>query len=386
MAKDRITLLHYNIKELDTTKLIKSNVQVQAVKNVVQDIKAKHSIDLLSINEIQYDFPNVPSSNYQSKGQNLNKLRSLMGLNNLQSTSFNPANTGLNAKPNSDGVYYSKPNTPEARSHADQVNFGTLPGQYSSGLITKFEIKKENVFSKLKWKDFNPKIDLSKFKLANGKPYPSEAELFDKNFSDIVVDVDGKELHVILLHTVPSYHFGNKFSPNYKRNRDQLRFLEWYLTGSTDITVKLNSIKPLKKDAYYVATGDWNTAYDSTENPGSSVLRAMFKKNQLWLKDPSLLTFTNEGGGYGNKPQRLMLDYIAFSKNIKMIKGEILHPDFERTVLGCTNPTVESVPANFVLVEWQERKKTCKAFVKESYRQYKTASDHYPILGVFELN
>lgn len=381
MASDQITLLHYNIKELDTTKLNPDNKQLKAVNEVVSE----HNADLLSINEVQYDFPNVPSIDYQSEGKNLDKLRSLLGLNELKYISFNPANTGLNAKPNAQGVYFSKPNTAEARKHADQVNFGTLPGQYSSGLMSKYKIKSQKILSKIKWKDFNPGIELKTFKLASGKEFPETAELFDKNFSDIVLDVNGKDLHVIILHTVPSYHFGNKFSPNYLRNRDQLRFLEWYLTGSTDIKVNID-IKPLNKNDYYVATGDWNTAYDSKENPGSEILRSLYKKSQLWLKSTSELSFTNEGRGYGKKPQRLMLDYIAYSQNIEMLKGQILHPDFERKVLGCADTNTRIAPKGYILVEWAEDKKTCKAFVKKSYKLFKDASDHYPILGVFKLN
>lgn len=383
----QVTLLHYNIKELDSTKLNNNNKQIKAVKKVLKHIESKsYQPGLISINELQYDFPGVPKSDYQTEGKNLEILKHLLNKKSSHKfLSFNPANTGLNSKPNQNGVYYSSPNSPQARENADQVNFGTIPGQYSSGLISKYQIKYEKIFSKIKWKDFNPKIDLSRFKLANGKPFPKTAPLFDKNFSDIVLDVHKKDLHVILLHTVPSYHFGNKFSPNYERNRDQLRFLEWYLTGKTDIEVSLESIQPLQKNSYFVAVGDWNTSYNSKENPGSEVLRSLYTKTKLWLSNVDQLSFTNEGNGYGMKPNRLMLDYIAYSKNIKMIKGEILHPEFTRTVLGCNATEIGKKPEGFVLATWKEKNKTCKAFVKKSYKNYKEASDHYPIIGVFEL-
>ena len=74
----------------------------------------------------------------------------------------------------------------------------------------------------------------SQFTGGDGLPLRSDITLFDKNFTHVILDVEGKDLHVILLHSVPAYHFGNKKSPNYARNADQLRFLEWFLTGKTD--------------------------------------------------------------------------------------------------------------------------------------------------------
>ncbi len=379
MAKDEISFFHYNIKELDSTKLNKSNEQIKAVKEIIN----KYDFDLFSLNEVQYDFPSVPDSSFKTKGKNLHKIKSLLNLHKHNFSSFDPANTGLNAKPNHNGEYFIKPNTPEARKNADQINFGTLPGQYSSGLLSKKKIIGKKVFSKIKWKDFNPQADFSKFRTAQGKPYPEDAELFDKNFSDITISLNSKEVHIIILHTVPSFHFGNMSTPNYQRNKDQLRFLEWYLTGSTDIKVSLPGVTPLKKDAYFIAAGDWNTAFSSIENPGSEILRRLDLKAKFW-KDPKSFSFTNEGGGFGKKPLRLMLDYILVSKNIEVLEANIIHPVFKRTQLGCKKrPTPTSNTE--VLVSWSEKGKTCYALVDPSDKVFKAASDHYPLYGKFRL-
>ena len=42
MAKDEISFFHYNIKELDSTKLNKSNEQIKAVKEIIN----KYDFDL----------------------------------------------------------------------------------------------------------------------------------------------------------------------------------------------------------------------------------------------------------------------------------------------------------------------------------------------------
>lgn len=378
-----IKIIHYNIKELDSLKInngIKDK-QIFEVKNIL----SKHQFDILSLNEIQYDIPMVPTSNFFTRGQNLQKLKQSLGLKYLVSESFNIANTGLKAKKRTDGSYYLKPNTAEARSHADQINFGTVPGQYSSGALFKYKKIKEIVFNDLKWKDFDPKIDLSKFKTSDGNRLPKDIQLFDKNFTDVILDVEGKKLHLILLHTVPSYHFGNPHSVNYIRNEAQLKFLEWYLTGSTDINVDLPQITPLKENTYYIATGDWNTDYNNAENPGSKVLRRLFNKSKLWIGSPDKLTFTNESDGYNKTPFRLMLDYMVHSNNIETLEGKIIHPDFTRVELGCKNGSIPDAPQDFVIESYTNGNKTCKVFVHKTYRAFKNASDHYPIWGHFKL-
>ena len=382
MASDTFTFLHYNIKELDSIKLKANSDQIKAVKKVISNYK----FDLFSINEIQYDFPNVPTPSFQTTGENLTQLSDLLSLKDFTEHVFAPANTGLNAKTMENGHYYTNPNSPQARANADQVNFGIVPGQYSTGLLSKYKVLSKRIFSKVKWKDFNTKIDLSKFKTADGKAYPTDAELFDKNFSDITVSINNKEVHIVLLHTVPAYNFGNPDSPNYKRNQDQLRFLEWYLTGSTDLKVQLEGIKPLDKSDYFIASGDWNTAFDSLSNPGSLVLRRMFKKINSWIPEKNL-SFTNEGYGYAEAPFRLMLDYMATSKNIEIVKGEIIHPIFKRVQLGCGK--LNSSPpltGKQIIVDWKKGSQTCRAIVDESYKLFKDASDHYPIIGTFKLN
>lgn len=384
-----VRVLHYNIKELDSQKIASPNEQLENVKKVLDE----YSIDILSLNEVQFDYKNVPNSLYQTHGLNLHKLRNIFELRGYNST-FYPANTGKNAKTKKDLSYFTNTSSSEARQSADKVNFGVFPGQYSTGALYDYQTVSEMVINQLKWKEFNPNIDLSKFKTADGKALPEDMELFDKNFTDVVINIKGEEVHLILLHTVPSYHFGNKFSPNYERNRDQLRFLEWYLTGKTDIEVNVDTIKPLTDDQHYIAIGDWNTDLKNLKNPGSAVLRNLFAKSRPWMK-PEEMTFTNEGSGYSQSPFRLLLDYILVSKSFRPVKGKIIHPDFtKRKELGCGTPAPqpdEKLMKNegLVFVSYQkkdqDKKMTCYAYVDEFYQTLKKASDHYPLYSELEF-
>jgi len=376
-AKSTLNILHYNIKELDSTKLTNDNKQLKKVKEIV----SLYEPELLFINEIQYDIDGAPNDNFKTNGENLNKLNSILGTQ-LKYISFYPANTGKNAKRNSQGEYYSDPNSPGARDFADQVNFGTIPHQYSSGLLSKYPIVEEKVITDIEWKAFNPQIDLTKFTTGDGKALPSDMELFDKNFLDVTLDVKGKMIHVIVLHTVPAYHFGNKKSPNYLRNRDQLRFLEWYLSGKTDIDVTLLGIKPIKGESF-IAAGDWNVD-PTSDNPGSAVLKRIFDKSNPWIS-PSEMDFTNEGSGYSPKPFRLMLDYLISSKDLNFDQGKIIHPNFSRTELGCDDKIESKTLDGYQLKAYKDNGKTCSVLIHDSYINMKEASDHYPIYGEISL-
>tara|TARA_Y100000768_G_scaffold385945_1_gene373200 strand:- start:22156 stop:23316 length:1161 start_codon:yes stop_codon:yes gene_type:complete len=378
-----IKLLHYNIKELDSAKIQSKHEQLFFVQKVTQ----QKDFNLFSINELQYDLINIPNESFKSKGENLKKLLSFLELKHLSHTSFHPANTGENAKTKADGTYYTHSDSPQAREHADQLNFGVMPGQYSSGGASQFPIVKEVIIKDLLWRDFNPAINFDSYATPDGASIPKDMKLFDKNFSDITLDVDGKKLHFILLHTVPSYHFGNKKSINDKRNADQLRFLEWYLTGNTDFEVKLQDYQPLNTTDRFIAVGDFNVAFNDKDSEGSSIMKRILNKTKPWIPLKEM-NYTNESSHFAPRPMRLMLDYIVTSKNIKHLKGEIMLPKMKRIELGCKQAAKSKIKEQvkeYKKVSYQKDNQNCQVLIPEMYYNYKMASDHYPLYGEFEL-
>lgn len=376
----RVRVFHYNIKELSSEKIRTDDPQFEAVREVL----AMRDFDILSVNEIQYDLPGVPTAKFTTRGKNLELFARKMnrGLENWNQ-SFHIANTGLAARKLKNGNYPDDPSLASHRALADQVNFGVFPAQYSTGMLTRYPIKSELVIRELEWKSFNPNAPLADFRTGDGKALPLDMALFDKNFSDVTLDVEGRELHVILLHAVPSFHFGNPKSPNYERNRDQLRFLEWYVTGKTDFETPLTEVKPLGPGANYVIVGDLNASYLDPKNPGGEVLRRLSTKAKMWPKDPS---YTNEGAGFAESPFRLMLDYIFVSPEIKLRQGAILLSNTPRRQLGCeAGKGGEQAAKSEVLVSYQVKGQSCKAIVSELDHRLKMASDHFPIWAELEL-
>lgn len=375
------SLFHYNIKELDSSKLHPDNLQILALKEVLKNEK----FDILSINEIQYDLPSVPNPEHQTKGENLNKLATLLGLSDLKASVFYPANTGKNAKTKPDGTYYTLPWEAGARESADQVNFGIFPGQYSTGALFKFKKEQVKVYTDIAWKLVNPDIALDSFQDANGNDYPKDMSLFDKNFTDVTLNIKGKQVHLILFHAVPSFNFGNAKGLNIERNRDQMRFLQWYLTGKTDIEIAIPGVEPLAKDDYFVAVGDWNIDPNKKDSVASGIIRDLFKELTPWVALDKL-SFTSESSHFGPDPYRFMLDYIVASKNIEIVSGEIIHPEMKREELGCDNKEQDFHPTDdMIVIEYRNGRKECKALINTDYYNFKTASDHYPLRAKFRF-
>jgi endonuclease/exonuclease/phosphatase family metal-dependent hydrolase len=172
---------------------------------------------------------------------------------------------------------------------------------------------------------------------------------------------------------------------NYKRNAGQLRFLEWYITGSTDFKVKLKNIKTLNVNDYFIAMGDFNVLLHA-KNEGATVLNRILNKTNPWI-DKSSMTFTNEAQNFSKNPKRLMLDYIATSRSITPLNGRIHHPQFDRNELGCESKKL--IPQNnkndMIEVKYLHNETRCSVLVKKKYKQLKEASDHYPLYGEFEI-
>lgn len=384
---EQISIFHYNIKELTSGKLLDSkNQQLLAVKQVMKDQR----FDVLSINEIQYDLPGVPALEFNSQGENLTRLMEVLELAPTGwSQIFAPANTGTRARRNLDGAYFAE-ESKEARLHADPLNYGLFPAQYSTAGLIRGRINEKAIINELRWIDFNPKAKPENYSLADSRPVPVDIVLFDKNFNHAITTFHGKTFHIIFLHTVPSYHFGNQNSPNYERNADQLRFLEWYVTGETEFKVPLDRARwPLiEPNDAVVVVGDLNADINQKDNPGGMVLKRLMTKLKPWMKNPGP---TNESSGFAPKPFQLLLDYILVSQNLDITEAGVIRPDAAPIYLGCDPATITrlrpKLRAGREIIEYFDRtkKKTCYGTVSKAYYDTKVASDHFPIYATLKI-
>lgn len=386
-----VKLLHYHITNLDSVKIEGNAHQVAGAGKIIN----MRDFDILSLNGIQYDYAGVPNESYQSTGLNLSRLLARWGVK-LEEVFFTPSNIGANAKKKSDQSYFVDSYIGEAMAYADQINFGTMPGQLSTAGAFGYEILESRVFTNLAWRDFNSKVDFNNFSTAIGGNFPSDTQLFDKSFSDVTINVGGKHLHIILLHAAPSHNFGNPRSINVFRNAEQLRFLEWYISGETDHPVDLIGIKPLTKDDYYVIVGDLNVDLKNVGSEGSKVLNRIISNNKPWMNSDHML-FTIEATHFAPNPFRLVLDYIIVSNNIQVLEGGVIHPDFTRQELGADRGVMQC-PDGKSIVKYRLDEDQAVPFeqaissgldhhalVEEEYLLFKGASYHYPIYAELRL-
>jgi len=331
--------VHWNIKEIDSTKIdayeksingevsqdrnaASKALQVKSALQVLHDLKPT----FLSLNEIQYDVDKMETatanrfcdfSQVVAERQRLSiEQNHDFLLNRLQGTAvwdstFCPANTGARAKRDGDRFLADRPfdSDPDfARKDGlmDKVNFGWTPGQYSTVFASSTAITKRFVNASVTWFDWDPELDITGFDLGFSninyrdsslseaniqamaraanlegdryKTYP----LFDKNFNVSWVSVEGRDVAMITLHTVPAFGFdreGKVVNPNPQRNKAQLEFMEWYILGRCDAVSKSpvrscqTDIRPLGEGASFIVTGDLNVAIDSPIYPGSQVMQ-----------------------------------------------------------------------------------------------------------------
>jgi endonuclease/exonuclease/phosphatase family metal-dependent hydrolase len=384
-----IKVLHYNIFEMETSKISQKNPQLHAAKGVISALE----FDLFSVNELQYDLPRVPTPIYDSTGENLARLLNLLKPKSHIHWyySFFPANTGSMARQKKNSHYVTSKHK-NARAYADPNNYGLFPGQYSTGLASRYPIKKRKVISKLSWMTFNPQLNLKEYESAKGSSLPIQIELFDKNFVDTIVMINKEPVHVVTLHTVPAYHFGNKKTPNYQRNADQLAFLEWYLDPSSPLrggdvhkALLKQGITPLEKGEHFVAMGDWNTDIKAN-NPGSHILKRLYRS--LGLKFPQ--NITHETKGFSPKPFNMQLDYIIYSQTLTALREEVLRSRPAQMSLSCrkklaTNELFENKLVPLKSNNTKKKGEKCNIMVPKAYAQQKLASDHFALYAELQF-
>jgi endonuclease/exonuclease/phosphatase family metal-dependent hydrolase len=373
---EALRMVHWNIKELDSVKLsMPEHLQVEAAAAILRGLEA----DLLSINEVHCDPGRDNLGDF---------LRHCDPEKKLPHYRLSPSNTGLRSDP--------------ARKIPDRSNFGWFPGQYATGFASRFPLEKTLEIQKLRWKEWDPGVDLSSFNL--GGVSPDEIELFDKSFTVHWLKLDGRSLAVICLHTVPAFHFGQEKSPNAVRNCAQLEFLRWYLVGEPRADLSALGIEPLPKDQAFIALGDFNCPLRDVNCPGGPVLLSLLahprihpevahiSKNILWdlpRFDPAI-TFFADGWDYNRLPTEL--DYVLVSREFKIHQLSVVFANPDRRIHGLYDPDSDLTPLLDALAEpgrqtglqrgsaFGRSDQVAVVSVREDFARLRAGSDHLPLV------
>ena len=277
-----------------------------------------------------------------------------------------------------------------------------FPGQYATGIASRFPIDRTLDIQKLRWKEWEPDIDLSSFNL--GGVRPDEIELFDKSFNVHWLTIEGRSLAIVCLHTVPAFNFGLEKSVNAERNRAQLDFLRWFLVGEPKPQLTAKGIHPLPPDQAFIAVGDFNCPTHDARYAGGLVLQSLLQHprihptvaripqellSDLPRFDPSI-TFFAEGWDYTRLPNEL--DYILVSREIKIHQMLVIFANPDRRIHGLYDPDSDLAPLLEALAEpgrkvglvrgaaFGRADQVAVVSVNQEFACLRTGSDHLPLL------
>ncbi len=203
---------------------------------------------------------------------------------------------------------------------ADAWGFGQYPGQYGMVVLSRYPINlsKSRTFQHFKWKDMPGYLKTSK---ADGSDWYSadawqQMPLSSKSHWDLLIDVKGTPVHVLVSHPTPPV-FDGKEDRNGKRNHDEVRFWVDYLSGNQAnyIYDDQGTKGGLAEKQRFVVLGDLNSSAvegDSYKEAiqgliGHSRIDGNFipKSNGGKANSP-----TNPQGAYHTAAWRMRADYV----------------------------------------------------------------------------
>jgi endonuclease/exonuclease/phosphatase family metal-dependent hydrolase len=210
--------------------------------------------DIVLLNEFDYD-PNFEAADLF----NANYLA--MSQNGQQSIEYPysfraPVNTGLDSGMDldDDGTEHE----PE-----DAYGYGTFPGQYGMLVLSRFPIRfeKSRSFQHFLWADMpaarRPRNPDGSFYYSD--EIWSQLRLSSKSHWDLVIDIEGRELHLLAYHPTPPVFDGPE-NRNGLRNFDETRFWLEYLQDSANefIVDDEGQSGGLQQGSAFVIAGDLN--------------------------------------------------------------------------------------------------------------------------------
>ena len=239
--------------------------RLKQVAAILQEVRP----DIVLLNEFDYD-PEVDAAalfnrNYLAQGQH--GREGIAYAHHFRA----PVNTGVDSGMDLDrDGRVSQP--------GDAWGFGRFPGQYGMLVLSRFPVLEERsrTFQHFPWKDLpNANHPL------NGSYYPEAAwdrlRLSSKSHWDVVIDIDGVELHLLAHHPTPPVFDGPE-DRNGLRNFDEIRFWRIYRLAADPaypenadwIVDDQGRAGGLKWDARFVIAGDFNAdPFDGDSVPGA---------------------------------------------------------------------------------------------------------------------
>ena len=201
------------------------NARIRNIAEIIQRVRP----DILLLNEFDYTPEpdlgvNAFRSNYLQRPQN--------GADPVDYPWFftAPVNTGVDSGLDLDGDGIA------SGKGQDALGYGLYPGHYGMLVLSRYPIDAASVrsFRQLLWRDMPGNL-LAEIRTPDGEPWYSPAAqailpLSSKSHWDVPVQVGTHTVHLLASHPTPPVFDGPE-DRNGKRNHDEIRFWNDYLTG-----------------------------------------------------------------------------------------------------------------------------------------------------------
>ncbi|CAB0151554.1 hypothetical protein PSI9734_01928 [Pseudidiomarina piscicola] len=158
----------------------------------------------------------------------------------------------------------------------DAWGYGNYPGQYGMAILSRYPLKQDQArsFQLFRWRDLpgalQPLVPNSHEPWYSPAAW-AEMPLSSKSHWDIVAQVNGFDLHLLVSHPTPPVFDGEE-NRNGRRNFDEIRFWKDYIgKASTDFIYDDKGRRGgLGEAQRFVIAGDLNASIESTDNmPGA---------------------------------------------------------------------------------------------------------------------
>ena len=156
----------------------------------------------------------------------------------------------------------------------DAYGFGYYPGQYAMALLSRYPIKSDQVRSlqKFLWKDMPGALQPNN---ADGSPWYSSEEweqfrLSSKTHWDIPVETEAGIIHILAAHPTPPTFDGEE-DRNGKRNHDEIRLLNDYLSNAPYLYADDGSKGGLASGSRFIILGDLNSSPDEGDSLNKAI-------------------------------------------------------------------------------------------------------------------
>lgn len=319
--------------------------QAKRLATIVQTLQP----DILVINEIDFE-PDLASIElFRTKYLNQAKGLGVRGSTQPFAYQFAAAvNTGV---PSGLDLNQNQ-KTDEAD---DCFGFGNYPGQYGMAIYSRHPIQQDKcrTFQKLLWSSMP---NAQQPKTESGKNYyPDDVwtklRLSSKSHWDVLIDFQGKPLHVLMSHPTPPVFDGPE-DRNGCRNHDEIRFWSDYLDNeqASGYVVDDQGVKGgLANDQAFVICGDLNSdPKDGAGNP-AAILRLMSHPRVLKMEPPKsqgAIEASDKQAGANKKHQapaehdtadfndrssgNLRCDFVLPSVNWKVLGSGVFWPTIDQ--------------------------------------------------------